>query len=687
MVLAIGLSVHQRDESSGAGLAGEAVVSASSTSRGFSARELVTSGSATAPGAGWESAGETTGAWVELAWTEARALRRLTLVRGSLAEPGPTHGFLSFGDGSHLQFSLSPTSRVTEIVFSPRRVDRVRLTITAVQPEATSVALAEILASAAAAPDDVVLDDVADGNAARSAAVSQSADVGSADPQTLVDGAGTPDAAGAGQTWTADRSTGAWVELGWSAPRELTTIAVVGADGSSGRPSELTLHFDDGTRLPVGEVLADSTRPTVLSFMPRVTSRVRLTIDGVTGAGPLTLGEVRAYQRGAAAPRPVRTGNPSEPAPANCPARPPGPTAAGMTVRCPLAGSAVSGPSVELEVSAAGYAEVEATAWPADGSAPAGRTVRSRVGSTGIARIVVDLSQVPPGPLTVEVEASGFGRAATRSLLGLYRGQDDAAEGVASSAPAGGRTLVYADEFTGPLSVTRTGAGADYAAGKPTHAATEDFGEAIFADPALGLGNLSVVDNSYLRIAVQPKPPDLADPQGWNRTRTSGLLAGARQGGSGFSAQYGYFEARMLAPAGRGTWPAFWLLPSDNLVRPQPAVAEIDAVELYGHEPTGACHSTHEYIERRDGGVARCGRRFPDDRTALAWHTYGVSVTPSEIIFFIDGRRVATSPQVEGGGAPMFLLVNLALGGGWPIALEPVQDRAVLYVDHIRVYV
>ena len=143
----------------------------------------------------------------------------------------------------------------------------------------------------------------------------------------------------------------------------------------------------------------------------------------------------------------------------------------------------------------------------------------------------------------------------------------------------------------------------------------------------------------------------------------------------------------MLTTAAPGTWPAFWLLPGDNLIRPQPAVAEIDAVELYGHEPTAACHSTHEYLDGRDGGVARCGRRFDDERAALTWHNYGVSVTPTEITFFIDGRQVAKAPQVTGGGAPMFFLVDLALGGGWPTALEPLQDRAVLYVDHIRVYV
>ena len=62
-------------------------------------------------------------------------------------------------------------------------------------------------------------------------------------------------------------------------------------------------------------------------------------------------------------------------------------------------------------------------------------------------------------------------------------------------------------------------------------------------------------------------------------------------------------------------------------------------------------------------------------------------MTPTDITFFIDGRVVATAPQVEGGGAPMFFLVNLALGGGWPVDLRAVQERAVLYVDYVRVYV
>ena len=71
----------------------------------------------------------------------------------------------------------------------------------------------------------------------------------------------------------------------------------------------------------------------------------------------------------------------------------------------------------------------------------------------------------------------------------------------------------------------------------------------------------------------------------------------------------------------------------------------------------------------------------------MSWHTYGASVSPSGTTFFIDGQVVATAPQVDDQGAPMFFLVDLALGGGWPVDLRSVQDRASLYVDYVRVYV
>ena len=68
-------------------------------------------------------------------------------------------------------------------------------------------------------------------------------------------------------------------------------------------------------------------------------------------------------------------------------------------------------------------------------------------------------------------------------------------------------------------------------------------------------------------------------------------------------------------------------------------------------------------------------------------HLRCFSITPTDITYFIDGQVVATAPQVLGGGSPMFFLTNLSVGGGWPVDIAAVQDRAVMYVDYVRVYV
>ncbi len=223
-------------------------------------------------------------------------------------------------------------------------------------------------------------------------------------------------------------------------------------------------------------------------------------------------------------------------------------------------------------------------------------------------------------------------------------------------------------------------------AAKPTHLSAEDFGDAIFADPAKGFDTVGVVDDSTCASGSGPhhpecRPPGLGKNTAW---RTAELRAPGRVG---ILRPIWLFRGTHPGSAAPGTWPAFWMMPSDNLIEPQPVVAEIDAVELYGHEPTGACHSTHEYRGGPTGRGRAVWTTLRHERSALSWHTYGVSVTPTAVTFYIDGRVVATAPQVDGGGAPMFFLVNLALGGGWPVDLQAVQERAVLYVDYVRVYV
>ena len=151
------------------------------------------------------------------------------------------------------------------------------------------------------------------------------------------------------------------------------------------------------------------------------------------------------------------------------------------------------------------------------------------------------------------------------------------------------------------------------------------------------------MDDRYLRISSSPLPAGYSDPQGWGRKYIGGMLTSSRAGGSGFSAQYGYFEMRMQAPAGSGTWPGFWMLPAINLATPQRQVAEVDALEYYGSYPRWTCHGTHQHDDGGDVPNVTCVNPFDTVRNGLSWHTYGAQVSPTGITYYVDGQVVATT--------------------------------------------
>ena len=144
---------------------------------------------------------------------------------------------------------------------------------------------------------------------------------------------------------------------------------------------------------------------------------------------------------------------------------------------------------------------------------------------------------------------------------------------------------------------------------------------------------------------------------------------------------YGYIEARLRLPAGQGLWPAFWLLPSTQESRP-----EIDVLEVLGHLPEQA--EFHYHYDDEDGERASLG----DDVTIPAiadgdWHTYAVDWSPGRITWIVDGiaRYEVTGADVS--DEPMYLVLNLAVGGEWPgDPDETTPFPAVVEADHIRVW-
>jgi beta-glucanase (GH16 family) len=200
-----------------------------------------------------------------------------------------------------------------------------------------------------------------------------------------------------------------------------------------------------------------------------------------------------------------------------------------------------------------------------------------------------------------------------------------------------------------------------------------DFGDARFKDPGPS-GPFNVKDG-ILSITASK------DREGhW----TSGLIAAADASGAGSGTRYGYFEARMKLPPGPGTWPAFWLAALKPVAGSDGNV-EIDVIEYYGQFTSA--YRTALHVWYKDTTKTRASGDkipIPDGSLVKDYHTYGVDVSPQAITLFLDGNQVWSQPTPPELDGPLYPLVNLALGSGWPIDQTP--DPSVLLVDYVHVY-
>lgn len=149
-----------------------------------------------------------------------------------------------------------------------------------------------------------------------------------------------------------------------------------------------------------------------------------------------------------------------------------------------------------------------------------------------------------------------------------------------------------------------------------------------------------------------------------------------------FTLQYGYIEARMDLPEGRGIWPSLWMLGADNEGR----MPEVYIFEYDGAKPDSVFHN-YNYVD--EDGNLRSPSQQESEVTGISegFHTFGLRWTPSEMLFYINGQP---SWRIIGENLPdeqMYMVLNLAMGGVWPGAPDgTTPDPAILEVDYIRVY-
>jgi hypothetical protein len=390
------------------------------------------------------------------------------------------------------------------------------------------------------------------------------------------------------------------------------------------------------------------------------------------------------------------------PASANCvragdAARPATPARNRASVSSPAYCSDIKGDTT-IAICAPGLAKATVKCWQqGDGFGSDSTVGEVTLDEQGNGSIVFPADRYPHGPLTVRI-AGENGAVHDNCYLQLYnKGGVSWNEGAPKDPPpaAKGMSLVFADDFDGPLSISGTDPKATYYDHKPPKG-QQDFSTLPFTSHSSSKTPFSQVD-TYLRIRASEK------------TRTAGLLSSMKNDGSGIKATVPcYFECRFIGPNAIGTWPAFWLL-TDYITeeyKTKGGCDELDIVEAYGGEGPRAPNAGDTYMvtphcwnQGKEGQAAekkafdgmhnpiRMGKLGIPSAWFVTFHTYGCLITDTDTVYYCDNIEVgrhATFPLSK--QRPFFFLINLATGGGWPVNLSRYDGLADMYVDFVRVY-
>ena len=208
------------------------------------------------------------------------------------------------------------------------------------------------------------------------------------------------------------------------------------------------------------------------------------------------------------------------------------------------------------------------------------------------------------------------------------------------------------------------------------------------------------VENGHLvieaRKEIWPNPDyrDDASSRRWQRSRkaadyTSASLITKDKA----SWTYGRIEVKAKLPAGKGVWPAIWMLGTNIREVGWPKCGEIDIMEYVGYDPNTVCANVHMAKYNHTKGTGK-GSKIKADKPYASYHTYAVEWTPERMDFFFDEHKYFTFKNEHGGvdvwpfDQPHYLILNLAIGGSW--GGQKGIDESIFpqkfLIDYVRVY-
>jgi Glycosyl hydrolases family 16 len=352
-----------------------------------------------------------------------------------------------------------------------------------------------------------------------------------------------------------------------------------------------------------------------------------------------------------------------------------------------------------VALAAPGFKTVLVKCWKQGGALGSDSAVATvALDAQGKGSFVLPADAYPHGPITVRISGEN-GAVKDNCYLQLYnQGGVSWHEGMPKDPPpaAQGMSLVFADDFERALSISSTDPKAAYYDHKPP-GGWQDFSTLRFTSFDQPNNPFSQVD-SYLRIRASES------------AKSAGLISSMKNDASGITAKAPcYFECRFIGPNAIGTWPGFWLMTdymTDQVKGIKVPCDELDIIEAYGGEGPREPNAFDTYMvtphcwDQGDAGKALEKKAFDGMHNPIrmrkfgipstwfeTFHTYGCKITETDTIYYCDNVEVGrheTFPLSR--QRPLFFLINLATGGGWPVDLSRYNGLADMYVDYVRVY-
>lgn len=194
----------------------------------------------------------------------------------------------------------------------------------------------------------------------------------------------------------------------------------------------------------------------------------------------------------------------------------------------------------------------------------------------------------------------------------------------------------------------------------------------------------------HIRANLETNADDIANKFGGQKYTSARLLSQNK-----FAFTYGTVEARIALPAGKGIWPAFWML-GENIDKVSwPTCGEIDIIEAVNDDHI--VYGTHHWAS--NGSHAQYGNNTADyygKSTTIditQFHNYKMTWDKEFIRIFVDDfmyQEIDIKDASNDMGTfhkPFFFILNVAVGGSWPgFDIDDTQFPTEMLVDYIRVY-